>query len=143
MKDINTDTNIQTYQEFDYDFVKSSAIIACYDDFKSVPRMVTINPNTTTEYIENVASKIYELSHQMGGEIAYSIIREVTENFIHAQFKEIVVSILDEGNTIKFADQGPGIQDKIKIQEPGISSAITPMKKYIRGVGSGLPIVKE
>ena len=105
--------------------------------------MISIDPNTTPEFIENVASKIYELSHQMGGDIAYSVIREVTENFIHAQFKEIVVSILDKGNTIRFADQGPGIQDKQRVQEPGITSAITPMKKYIRGVGSGLPIVKE
>ena len=67
--------------------------------------------------------------------------REVSENFIHARFTEIIVSILDGGNTIRFADQGPGISDKKKAQLPGFSSAVEPMKGYIRGVGSGLPIV--
>ena len=32
---------------------------------------------------------------------------------------------------------------KDKAQLPGFTSAIEPMKHYIRGVGSGLPIVKE
>ena len=73
----------------------------------------------------------------------YTVIREVSENFIHARFAEIIVSILDEGNTIRFADQGPGIMMKDKAQLPGFTSAIEPMKHYIRGVGSGLPIVKE
>ncbi len=45
--------------------------------------------------------------------------REVSENFIHARFKEIIVSILDHGNTIRFADQGPGINFKDKAQLPG------------------------
>ena len=53
------------------------------------------------------------------------------------------MSILDDGNTIRFADQGPGIQEKEKAQQPGFSSAIEPMKDFIRGVGSGFPIVKD
>lgn len=78
-----------------------------------------------------------------GGTIPYTVIREVSENFIHARFKEVVVSILDKGNTIRFADHGPGIPSKEKAQMPGFSSAVEPMKNYIRGVGSGLPIVRE
>ena len=54
-----------------------------------------------------------------------------------------MVSILDKGNTIRFADHGPGIPSKEKAQMPGFSSAVEPMKNYIRGVGSGLPIVRE
>ena len=50
---------------------------------------------------------------------------------------------MDKGNTIRFADQGPGIANKNLVQEPGFSSATEPMKRYIRGVGSGLPIVKD
>ena len=71
------------------------------------------------------------------------MIREVSENFIHAQFKEVVVSILDSGNTIRFTDQGPGIKDKELVQKPGVTSATEAMKSYIRGVGSGLPLVKD
>lgn len=128
---------------FNYSYVETAARIAIYDDLKAAPRVIEIQPNTTAEYIEDLASTIYSQSQLKGGSIPYTAIREVTENFIHAQFTEIVVSILDSGKTIRFADQGPGIKNKEKAQLPGFSSAVEPMKKYIRGVGSGLPIVKE
>lgn len=130
-------------KEFDYTFVKTIARIALYDDLMSAPRVTEIQPAPTAEFIENIASKIYEQSKMCGGTIPYTAIREVSENFIHAQFAEIIVSILDDGNTIRFADQGPGINQKEKAKLPGFTSAIEPMKRYIRGVGSGLPIVKE
>lgn len=129
--------------EFDFTYVSTIARIALYDDLRSAPRITEIQPATTAEYIENLASKIYEQAKISGGTIPYTVIREVTENFIHARFTEIIVSILDQGNTIRFADQGPGISNKDKAQLPGFTSAVEPMKRYIRGVGSGLPIVKE
>ena len=129
--------------EFDYSFVDATARIALYDDLKSAPRITEISPAPTNEFVEHLTTTIYEQSKLVGGKVPYTLIREVSENFIHAQFKEIVVSILDNGNTIRFADQGPGIREKEKAQEPGFSSAIEPMKKYIRGVGSGFPIVKD
>lgn len=127
----------------DFSYVSTTARIAIYDDLKSAPRIIEIPPNETTVYIEKLTSNIYEHAQKKGGSIPYTVIREVSENFIHARFKEIVVSILDSGNTIRFADQGPGITNKEKAQLPGFSSAIEPMKHYIRGVGSGFPIVKE
>ena len=128
---------------FDYSFVDTVGRIALYDDLRSAPRVVEIKPADTAAYIEALASTVYERSHGAGGTIPYTVIREVSENFIHARFKEVVVSILDKGNTIRFADHGPGIPSKEKAQMPGFSSAVEPMKNYIRGVGSGLPIVRE
>lgn len=128
---------------FDYAQVNTIARIALYDDLRSAPRIIEIQPTNTTDFIENLASKIYEQAKMAGGTIPYTVIREVSENFIHARFREIIVSILDSGNTIRFADQGPGILNKEKAKLPGFTSAIEPMKRYIRGVGSGLPIVKE
>ena len=127
----------------DYSRALTSARIATYDDFRSAPRVTEIAPNTTAEFIEALASTIYTQAQQAGGSIPYTVIREVSENFIHAQFKEIIVSIYDRGNTIRFSDQGPGISQKEKAQMPGFSSATEPMKRYIRGVGSGFPLVKE
>lgn len=127
----------------DFSRALTSARIACYDDLMSAPRITEIPPNTTAEFIEALASTIYTQAQQAGGTIPYTAIREVSENFIHAQFREIIVSILDHGNTIRFSDQGPGIPHKEKAQMPGFSSATEPMKHYIRGVGSGLPLVKE
>lgn len=129
--------------DFDFNFVSSTARIALYDNLRSAPRVTEIPPNTTAEYIESLASKVYEQAKLAGGTIPYTVIREVSENFIHARFTEATVSIFDGGNTIRFADQGPGIHHKEKAQLPGFTSAIEPMKRYIRGVGSGLPIVRE
>ncbi|WP_080801069.1 ATP-binding protein [Arabiibacter massiliensis] len=126
-----------------YALVNAVARIALYDDLRSAPRVTEIQPAPTAEFIESLASKVYEQARSSGGTVPYTVIREVSENFIHARFAEVIVSILDNGNTIRFADQGPGIPQKEKAQLPGFTSAIEPMKRYIRGVGSGLPIVKE
>ena len=127
----------------DYSHADMVACVACYDNMKAAPRITRIEPAETNIYIEKLTTTIYEQASAKGGKIPYTAIREVSENFIHAQFKEIVVSILNDGNTIRFADQGPGIKDKERAEKPGFTSATQEMKPYIRGVGSGLPIVKE
>ena len=141
--DHNHETSDEYAEGYDYARVNAVARIALYDDLRSAPRVTEIQPAPTGEFIENLASKVYEQAKSSGGTIPYTVIREVSENFIHARFAEVTVSILDDGNTIRFADQGPGIPQKEKAQLPGFTSAIEPMKRYIRGVGSGLPIVKE
>ncbi len=132
-----------TSTDMDYSYVPNSARIAVYDDLLSSPKIVDVNPDTTTSFLSALASKVYELAKSLGGSIPFSIILQVVENFIHARFTEMVISIFDSGNTIRFSDQGPGIPDKEKAQRPGYSSATKEMKEYINGVGSGLPIVKE
>lgn len=136
------DSNIEQVA-YDYSYVTTTARIAIYDTMLSAPRILEISPADTTTFIGNLSSEIYDQAWKMGGKIPYTIIREISENFIHAQFEEVSVSILDNGNTIRFSDQGPGISEKEKAQKPGFTSANKYMKKYIRGVGSGLPIVKE
>lgn len=130
-------------EPYDYSHVHTAARVAVYDDMKMPPRIIEVAPAATAQFIENLASCINEQKTLLGGNIPYSAIREVAENCIHAQFKNVVVSILDNGNTIRFCDQGPGIQNKEKAVLPGYTSATDVMSAYIRGVGSGLPIVKE
>ncbi len=134
---------IKQLNDIDYSFISSPARIAVYDNLQSSPRVIQIPGAPTHEYIEHIASITYQNAAALGGLIPYTVIREVSENFIHANFNEIVVSILDRGNTIRFSDQGPGIQQKDLVQLPGFTSATESMKQYIRGVGSGLPIVKD
>ena len=138
-----TQNETQNDVPFDYSFVHATARVAFYDDMQSSPRITKIEPAATNEFIQNLTVAIYEQSKLAGGKIPYTRILEVVENFIHAQFREIVVSILDDGNTIRFTDQGPGIPNKEKAQMPGFTTATEPMKNYIHGVGSGLPIVKD
>jgi len=123
--------------------VRTRARIAVYDDLLSAPRVIDIDPAPVLRFIEAIASETYERAQQLGGRLPYTAIREIAENFIHADFKECTVSILDRGDTIRFSDRGPGIERKLLVLQPGVTSADERMRRYIRGVGSGFPIVRE
>ena len=117
--------------------------IAIYDNMRSIPRIVDYSHDSIQGFIDEIPQKIYAFSHELGGKIPYTILKEIVENLIHAKFKEIIITIMANGNHILISDQGPGITDKDRVFFPGFTSATQSMKKYIRGVGSGLPIVKE
>ncbi len=117
--------------------------IAVYDNMRSIPRIIDYSHDSIQDFIDEIPQKIYAFSHELGGKIPYTILKEIVENLIHAKFKEIIITIMANGNHILISDQGPGINDKEKVFFPGFTSASQSMKKYIRGVGSGLPIVKE
>lgn len=123
--------------------IGARARVAVYESPGAAPRVEDIEPAPFGEFIESFTTRIYELAREQGGTLPYTAIREVTENFIHADFAEPVVSVLDAGMTIRFADQGPGISDKTRAVMPGFTTACGDMKRYIRGVGSGLPIVRD
>lgn len=117
--------------------------IAVYDSLVAAPRVEDVVASDPATFIETLAARVYQLAHEQGGRVPYTLIREIVENFLHARFAEVIVTVLDSGNTIRFSDQGPGICDKDKAFMPGYSTATGAMKRVIRGVGSGLPIVKE
>ncbi|MDR1421384.1 MAG: MarR family transcriptional regulator [Coriobacteriales bacterium] len=123
--------------------VSTHARIAIYDDLLSSPRVIEVGPAPVLDFIESIASTTYSEARALGGSLPYTVIREIAENFIHASFKECTVSLLDRGNTISFSDQGPGIEKKHLVQQPGVTSATAEMKRFIKGVGSGFPVVKE
>ncbi len=117
--------------------------IAVYDDMLSTPRVIVVEPQDVRTYLEETTNTVYRAMKEQGGSISLMVIREIVENFIHANFAEPIISILDDGNTIRFADQGPGIDDKERAFEFGITSANREMKRYIRGTGAGFPMVQQ
>lgn len=119
------------------------ARVAVYDDAAAAPRVVVVEPTDVRSYLEEVTVTVNRLAHEQGGSIPFTVIRECVENLIHAYFTAPTVSILDGGDTIRFSDQGPGIADKHLALEYGTSSATEEMKRYIRGVGSGLPYASQ
>ena len=121
----------------------SSARIAVYDAAGAAPRVEEIAPAPVAEFIEAIATRVYQLTGEAGGTLPYTVVREVAENLIHAGFAEPVISILDGGCTIRFTDQGPGISQKDRAILPGYTTASGEMKSFIRGVGSGFPIVRD
>lgn len=125
------------------DVARYAARIAVYDDLSAAPRVVVVEPKDTRSYLEEITATVTKLAHDQGGSIPFMVIREVVENLIHAYFIEPAISILADGNTIRFADQGPGIKEKERALEYGTTSATEEMKRYIRGVGSGLPYAQQ
>lgn len=123
--------------------VRSPARVAVYDDAAAAPRVVVVEPSDVRTYLEEVTATVNRLAREQGGSIPFTVIRECVENLIHAYFTAPTVSILDGGDTIRFSDQGPGIADKRLALEYGTSSATEEMKRYIRGVGSGLPYASQ
>lgn len=144
MSDSNdTLKNSPSKTSLEYNTVDIPVRIAVYDNMKSIPRIIDLRFDNIINFIDRTAQETYNLSHNAGGKIPFTIIKEIIENLIHADFKEIIITILDNGNHIIISDQGPGIEDKEKAFLPGFTSATKEMKEYIRGVGSGFPIVKE
>lgn len=121
----------------------AGARIAVYDSLAAAPRVEDVTGIDLADAIERLASRTYHLAREQGGEVPYTLIREIVENLVHAGFSEVIVTIMDNGNTVRFSDQGPGIPDKDRVFLPGFSTASSEMKRFIKGVGSGLPIVKE
>ena len=119
------------------------ALVAIYDNMTSSPRIEQVHADSARALIDSLSTRTYQVSHEAGGRVPYMVIREIVENFIHAGFDEVVVSVLDGGATLRFADQGPGITDKERVFLPGFSTATDPMKRVIKGVGSGLPVARE
>jgi len=120
------------------------ALVAVYvNSADTAPTVEKVGAGNPCAFIETLSSAVYSTVRNMGSLIPYLAIREVVENLIHADFAEIIVSILDSGNTLRISDQGPGIRDKEKAVLSGFTTATKEMKQYIRGVGCGLPITLD
>ena len=120
-----------------------TARLAVYDTPAAAPRIFDVSATDPGDLIERLSATSFSLARDAGSSIPYTVLREIVENLVHADFREIVVSILPGGQEIRFADQGPGIPDKKTALQPGYTTATGDMKRFIRGVGSGFPLVKE
>ncbi|MDR7522389.1 MAG: ATP-binding protein [Armatimonadota bacterium] len=117
--------------------------LAVYDSSLAAPQVSSLRGEDFHSLVGELAARTYAVSRERGGRVPYVVIREVVENLIHAYFRNATITVLDDGNTIRIADQGPGITDKERALLPGFSTATAEMRRYIRGVGSGLPVAKE
>lgn len=120
-----------------------SARIAVYDSFTASPFIVDIGSDDFLRVVDEISAKAYNLGRERGGRIPYIVIREVVENLVHAGFKDVVITVEPDGDIIRISDHGPGIANKQKAFTPGFTTATSELKRMIKGVGSGLPIVKE
>jgi signal transduction histidine kinase len=117
--------------------------IAIYDALTSPPRVVVVEEGDLPALIASLAEKTYAYCREQGGQVPYTAIQELIENLLHAYFRDVVITILDNGQTIRIADHGPGVDDKERAFLPGFSTATGLERQLIRGVGSGLPVARE
>jgi hypothetical protein len=117
--------------------------IAVYDTLTSPPRVVSVERDAFPALMDALATETYRACREQGGQVPYIVIRELIENLIHASFCDVVVTVLEGGQVIRISDHGPGIADKERAVEVGFTTAGEEQRRYIRGVGSGLPVARE
>jgi Histidine kinase-, DNA gyrase B-, and HSP90-like ATPase len=117
--------------------------IAIYDTLTAPPRVVSVEEEDVPALIASMAEKTYHYCRQQGGQVPYSVINELVENLLHACFRDVVITILDDGHTIRISDHGPGVDDKERAFLPGFTTATAEQRLIIRGVGSGLPLARD
>jgi hypothetical protein len=117
--------------------------IAIYDALTSPPRVIVVEEGDLPALIASLAEKTYSYCREQGGQVPYTVIQELIENLLHAYFQDVVITILDNGQTIRISDHGPGLDDKERAFLPGFTTASALQRQVIRGVGSGLPIARE
>ena len=113
--------------------------IAIYDTLTSPPRVIAVEEEDLPALIASLAEKTYHYCREQGGQIPYTVLQELMENLLHACFRDVVITILDNGQTIRISDHGPGVDDKDRAFQPGFTTATALQRQIIRGVGSGLP----
>ena len=119
--------------------------VAIYDSPLAPPQVVTLSSDDFNQLIGELSARTHSYARERGGRIPFVVIKEIIENLIHAYFKDAVVTIMGDGNTIRISDQGPGIPESVRAHafEPGFTTATREMRRFIKGVGSGLPVAKE
>jgi anti-sigma regulatory factor (Ser/Thr protein kinase)/DNA-binding transcriptional ArsR family regulator len=104
-----------------------------------VTEVAAASPGSATpKFTRFVMGKVQEL----GGKVPEDAVREVVENLIHAGYRGVVISILDDGNVVRVSDKGPSVQNKQRAMEFGFSGAAPEALDQIRGVGAGLGIAR-
>jgi predicted HTH transcriptional regulator len=117
--------------------------LAIYDSLLAPPQVVSLSAEGFNELVGELSSRTYNYARERGGKIPFIVIREIVENLIHAFFQDAVVTVMDDGNTIRISDHGPGVQDKERAFLPGFTTATREIRQLIKGVGSGLPVARE
>jgi DNA-binding transcriptional ArsR family regulator len=104
-----------------------------------VTEVAAANPGSATAKFTRL---VMDEVREAGGRVPEESVREVVENLVHADYRGVVISVLDGGNVVRVSDKGPGVQHKERAMEFGFSGATPEALREIRGVGAGLGIAR-
>jgi hypothetical protein len=120
----------------------SAPRVAVYGIHGAAPRVLCVDDPALPDLIDTLAQQVFVLAQNEGGAVPYAAVRPVVENLLHAEFVDVVVTILAGGSTIRVADGGPGITDKVRALQPGFTTAGPAERRHISGVGAGLGLAQ-
>ncbi|HEY8426452.1 MAG TPA: ATP-binding protein [Limnochordales bacterium] len=116
-----------------------SVRLAVYPPDGGLPAVYDVCANETGALLAEACRRSAQWVKDSGSPVPVEAVVAVVENLIHAHFQLATVSIAPDGS-VTVSDQGPGIPDKRRALLPGFTTATAQMRRYIRGVGSGLTI---
>ncbi|NLK08875.1 MAG: hypothetical protein GX316_09315 [Firmicutes bacterium] len=107
-----------------------------------LPEIASIQGASPQDFIDKLTTRACQILGRANSPIPPFILEELITNLCHADFKQPVITIYNDGHSLSISDQGPGIADKEKALQAGYYGrepryAIADM----RGVGMGLPMV--
>src|ERR671910_3331049 len=108
----------------------------------STPEITEVSASDPASATRKFTRFVTEKAREAGGGVPEEAIREVVENLIHAGYRGVVISVLEEGNVVRVSDKGPGVENKSRAMEFGFSGATPETLGEIRGVGAGLGIAR-
>lgn len=114
--------------------------IAVYPD-GGVPEIMEAAASDSSAAADKFSGLVCRKVRELGGGVPEEAVREVIENLVHAEYKGVVISVFDNGGSVRVSDKGPGVEHKERAFEFGFTSA-TPDMEGIRGVGAGLGIAR-
>ena len=74
-----------------------------------VTEVAAANPGSATAKFTRL---VMDEVRAAGGKVPEESVREVVENLVHADYRGVVISVLDGGNVVRVSDKGPGVQHK-------------------------------
>ncbi|HEY8487309.1 MAG TPA: ATP-binding protein [Limnochordales bacterium] len=116
-----------------------SVRLAVYESDRSHPAVYDVSATDPAALLAELASRTVWWLSRRASPLPREAVLAVVENLVHAHFQAATVAILADGS-VQVCDRGPGIPDKERALRPGFSTATPEMRRYIRGVGSGLPV---
>jgi len=120
-----------------------SARLAIYRDGEPEPKVEEVQGTGPEELIHRLCTATQRVIRDQGTVLPQPAVKALIENLVHARFQSPTVSVLDGGRTVRVADHGPGIVDKLRALEPGYSSAGEAERRFIAGVGAGLAVAAK
>ncbi|HHW13544.1 MAG TPA: hypothetical protein GXX28_01250 [Firmicutes bacterium] len=118
------------------------ARLAVYPPDGGPPRVAVLADQNCRILLDLLSTHALAASEQRGANLPAQAVREVVDNLVHASLRDAVVSVLPDGAVV-VADHGPGIPDKEAALRPGFTAAPPALRRWIRGVGAGLPLARQ